>query len=168
MAAKLASFIVLCSCLLGCQSAPLPAPRATSLVLSQPLTVPADRAALEIQAGEVKDGARIDRYRPYCRFELAQLAGMARTIAPGRYSVVREYETVPAARAPRGLQFARWVRTSGDPSYFVFATVFELAANDAGLSRLSCRHWEPPAPNRPRHLTQDEIRTALGTLARLE
>lgn len=153
--------------LFGCQSAPTTTPVA-ALVLSEPLTVPAQRAAVEVQAGVVRDGGRTDRYRPYCRFELARLANGAREIAPGRYPVLRQYKTVPAAHAPRGLRYASFMSASGDPSYYVFATVFELASNNAGLARLTCQHWELPAPNSPRHLTPDEIDRALGAIARLE
>lgn len=159
--------VLISSLLLACQSAPT-APRSVALVLNRPLPVAAERAAVDIQAGEVREGARIDRYRPYCRFELARLANSAREIAPGRYPVLRQYETVPAARAPRALRYASLVSVSGDPSYYVFATVFELASNNAGLSRLTCQHWELPAPNPPRHLTPDEIRAALGAIAHLE
>lgn len=160
--------LVASSLLLACQSAPTAAPRIAALVLNQPLTVAADRAAVDIQAGEAHDGGRIDRYRPYCRFELARLANTPREIAPGRYPVLRQYETVPAARAPRGLRYVSFISVSDDPSYYVFATVFELASNNAGLSRLTCQHWELPGPNPPRHLTADEIRGALGGIARLE
>ena len=163
-----ASLLVIFSVLLGCQSTPTATSPIATLVLNERLTVPADRAAVAVQAGDVMDGNRVDRYRPYCRFELTHLSGAARQIAPRRFAIVRRYETVPAARAPQGLRYAGLMSASGDPSYLVFATVFELAANDAGLSRLSCQHWEVPTPNPPRHLTQDEISSALGTLARLE
>lgn len=155
------------SILFGCQSAPAPAPRVAALVLRQPLTVPTARAAIEVQAGELRDG-RIDPYRPYCRFELARLADGAREIAPGRYPILRQYESVPAAAAPTGFRYANFTPAADDPSYYVFATVFELAANNAGLSRLACQHWELPAPNPPRHLTPNEISGALGAIARLE
>lgn len=155
------------SILFGCQSAPTRAPRVATLVLSKPLTVPPERAAVEVQAGEPRDG-RIDPYRPYCRFELARLADGTRQIAPGRYPILRQYESVPAAAAPSGLRYANFTAAAGDPSYYVFATVFELASNNAGLSRLTCQHWELPAPNPPRHLTAHEISRALGAIARLE
>lgn len=154
--------------LAGCQSAPRATHPAATLVLLQALTVPADRAAVEIQAGRAIAGAHIDRYRPYCRFELAQRADTARTLAPGAYRIDRRYETVPAARAARGLLPARWVTASGDASYLVFATVFALAPNAAGLARLTCQHWELPTPNTPRHLTPAEIGHALGAVARIE
>ena len=154
--------------LLGCQSAPTTSPRVAALVLSTPLSVPAERAAVEIQAGEVKDGGRIDDYRPYCRFELDRLADAARRIPPGRYPILRQYQAVPAAQAPQGLRYARLIAASGDPSYYVFATVYELAPNTAGLSRLTCQHWEVPVPNPPRHLNRDEIDSTLGAIARLE
>ena len=155
------------SILFGCQSAPAPTPRPAALVLNDRLTVPPERAAVEVQGGELRDG-RVDPYRPYCRFELARLADRAREIAPGRYPILRQYETVPAAVAPSGFRYANFVAASGDPSYYVFATVFELASNNAGLSRLTCQHWELPAPNPPRHLTPGEISRALGAIARLE
>lgn len=163
-----ASLLLIFSVLLGCQSAPTVAPRATALVLNERLRVPAERAAVNVQAGDVMDGNCIDRYRPYCRFELAHLSDAGREIAPGRFAIVRQYETVPAAQAPRGLLYANFMSASGGPSYLVFATVFELAANNAGLSRLTCQHWEVPGPNPPRYLTGDEIRGALGAIARLE
>ena len=155
------------SILFGCQSAPPPTPRLAALVLKNSLTVPPERAAVEVQAGEQRDG-HVDPYRPYCRFELARLADRAREIAPGRYPILRQYESVPAAAAPSGFRYANFVTTAGDPSYYVFATVFELASNNAGLSRLTCQHWELPSPNPPRHLTPDEISRALGAIARLE
>ena len=155
------------SILFGCQSAGAPTPRVAALVLSKPLTVPAERAAVEVQAGEPRDG-RVDPYRPYCRFELARLTNSAREIAPGRYPILRQYESVPAAGAPSGLSYANFTAATGDPSYYVFATVFELASNNAGLSRLTCQHWELAVPNPPRHLTPDEISRALGAIARLE
>jgi len=156
------------SLLLACQSGPPAAPRTATLVLNRPLPVGAERTAVEVQAGEVHDGSGIDRYRPYCRFELARLADTARQIAPGRYPILRQYETVPAARAPQALRYASLMSVSDDPSYYVFATVFELASNTAALARLTCQHWELPAPNLPRHLTADEMRAALGAIAQLE
>ena len=168
MSFRRASLLVIFSVLLGCQSTPTATSPIATLVLNERLSVPADRAAVAVQAGDVMDGNRVDRYRPYCRFELTRLSDAPRQIAPGRFPIVRQYETVPAARAPKWLQYAGLMSASGDPSYLVFATVFELASNDAGLARLTCQHWEVPTPNPPRHLTPDEIRSALGAIARLE
>lgn len=168
MDAKHALPLLILGALFGCQSTPTAAPRVTALVLHERLTVSADRAAVTVQAGEVKNGNGLDRYRAYCRFELTRLSDTAREIVPRRFKILRQYETVPAARAPQGLQYARLIPTSGDPSYFVFATVFELTPNEAGLSGLTCQHWEVPTPNPPRHLTADEIGSALGAIAHLE
>ena len=154
--------------LLGCQSIPPATPRPAALVLNHGVTVPAGRAAVDIQAGELRQGDSVDRYRPYCRLELARLADTARDIRAGRYTILRQYQAMPAARTPGALRHVSLTAASGDPSYYVFATVFDIAPNEAGVSRLSCQHWEVPTPNPPRHLTPAEIDSALGAIARLE
>lgn len=139
------------SLLLGCQSAPTSAPRVVALVLSRPLIVPPARAAVEVQAGELRDG-RIDPYRPYCRFELARLADVGREIAPGRYPILRQYKSVPAAAAPSGLRHANLMAAAdGGPELLrlchrVRTRVEQRRPLTPHLPALGAARAEPAAP----------------------
>lgn len=133
--------------------------------LRQPVAIPSDKVGIYIQGGQRISG-QLQAYAPYCRLEVNTLSDTGRTIAPDRFTVTRvrhEVSYVEAARAVVPVQ-----QDGGSPPAEIYATLLYLHSDkQPDVRRLRCAHYQYP-PVFARHLSIDEIRTALGDIAHLE
>lgn len=134
--------------------------------LNQPLTIPRDAATVRLQHGEIVPRNSVQEYDPYCVVELDTVSPEPQILKPGRFEVwrvTRRVETLAARISP-------FVKTGhvfddGAPSFLYYKTEFHLRdPAQPNLRSMTCA-WDQMAPGSypfMRHLTLDEIRSALG------
>jgi hypothetical protein len=176
-----ATAIALAAALAGCaglQSAGPASPHRADapvwvLQVNRPLTIPADAATVRLQYGRVVPRNSVQEHDPFCVVELDAVRAEPQTLQPGRFAVWRVTRSInPVAAARRSpLTRVRHVDDEGDPSFLYFITEFRLRdPQQPNLRSLRCA-WNQMAPgNRAlmRHLTLDEIRSALGDWMQLD
>lgn len=164
----------------GCAVTPSPdsphtrVPVGSRLVLTQPLTIPPRAVATYIQDGRALNYGAVDRYYPHCKFELYDLADERRTVAPDTFTVTRVVRDTLEVQAPTLQRFAAvaggfagFGEDGGAPIALENQTILYIeSSRQPGVYRLTCNYWDQPFESR--HLTINEIRTALGDLIRLE
>ncbi len=134
--------------------------------LNRALQIPADAATVRLQYGRIVPRNSVQEYDPFCVVELNTVRDEAQTLQPGRFEVwrvTRSVSTIAAAASP--FIKAALVVDNSQPSFLYFKTEFRLRdAAQPDLRGMTCM-WDQMAPgNRPlmRHLTLDEIRSAVG------
>ena len=165
-------FLLLCLSSSGCQNfadtyaggAAYRVPPGTVLTLNTPLQVAPHAARVSIQEGKA---GRIDRFYPYCRFELAAVSRAEHTIMPGDYTIVdsgvgRGFH----ARNGDELMYtaAPFRRGGNQPSHVTFTTFFYFdRESPSELYRLSCARlgdWYESA-----YVTVKDAQATLGPVA---
>lgn len=160
--------------LLACQltagkndaSLELPPPN-SRLVLNRALTILPATAHVAMQGGRVTSGNDINRYHPYCRLEVQNVAEVPQTVNPGEFVIRRAYQESNTVQAG-GLRYTagRIGFFDGSPSYLIFRTVFVLSSPQQPEVRwMVCEQWGDPVMGR--NLTLKEIRNALGEILTL-
>lgn len=134
--------------------------------LERPLTIPRDAATVRLQYGEIVPRNSVQEHDPYCVVELNTVRAEPQVLQPGRFEVwrvTRSVETLAATASP--LIKTRYVLDDLGPSFLYYKTEFHLRdPAQPDLRSMTCA-WDQMAPgNRAlmRHLTLDEIRSALG------
>jgi hypothetical protein len=172
-ARSFSSFLILFATLLaGCQSWSQPNPNSSffrppagsTLTLTRPITIPADKLAVYVQDGTLERDAQINHYRPYCKFELRTRAPDARQVEPDTFTIERTRQDIPLAMRDSNLVP---VGMDGDGmKYFIYETILDLrSTRQPEVSRLTCTQWQYPPFMQ--HVTINEMRQALGDLFRL-
>ena len=135
--------------------------------LNRPLTIPADAATVRLQYGRSVPRNSVQEHDPFCVVELDTVRAEPQTLQPGRFEVwrvTRSIDPISVARPSPWLK-AHLVLDDGEPSFLYFVTEFRLRdPAQPNLRGMRCA-WNQLAPgNRAlmRHLTLDEIRSALG------
>lgn len=160
--------------LAGCESLESPNPASPYYAytsgwvarLNQPLTIPRDAATVRLQYGEMVPRNGVQEHDPYCVVELNTVSAEPQILEPGRFEVwrvTRSVETLAATFSP--FIKTRYVFDDTGPSFLYYKTEFHLRdPAQPNLRSMTCA-WDQMAPgNRAlmRHLTLDEIRSALG------
>lgn len=134
--------------------------------LNQPLTIPRDAATVRLQYGEIVPRNSVQEHDPYCVVELDTVRAEPQILQPGRFEVrrvTRSVETLAATASP--FVKMRYVLNDTGPSFLYYKTEFHLRdPAQPNLRSMTCA-WDQMAPwSRAfmRHLTLDEIRSALG------
>lgn len=138
-------------------------PVGSTIVLEQPLSVPAQMVSFWIQNGKRTDRRNV--YHPACKLEMWTRAKEDRTVEPDRFRVTRVSRdwTVGANDSP----YRKVSKDDGGPSLLVMDTIIYLKSErQPDVYRLTCEHWDIP-PN-PVHLTINEIASALRGVMRIE
>ena len=135
--------------------------------LNQPLTIPRDAATVRLQRGEIVPRNSVQEYQPYCVVELNTVSPEPQILEPGRFEVWRVTRSVDTiAAAPSPFIKAALVADVSGPSFLYYKTEFHLRdPAQPNLRSMTCA-WNQMAPgSHPfmRHLTLDEIRSALGS-----
>lgn len=174
MTRALATGILLPALLAGCQalqpeprldSPHFPVPEGTELVLNRPLTIQPNEVSTYIQFGLVMPYSDVERYEPYCKFELRQLQSVAREVQPDTFQVSeveRDWYLVQH-RMPFRLAGLRvgGDEDAGGPAFRVSSTMMWLRSTaQPDALRMTCEYWDDVTE--ARHLTIEEIRSALG------
>jgi hypothetical protein len=135
--------------------------------LNRALTIDAGAATVRLQYGRIVPRNSVQEYDPFCVVELNTVGTAPQILRPGRFEVrrvTRSVNPITAARSSSFLQTA-FGMDEGDSSFLYFITAFRLRdPAQPDLRGMTCA-WNQMAPaNRMlmRHLTLDEIRSALG------
>ena len=140
--------------------------------LNQPLMIPADAATVRLQYGRIVPRNSVQEQDPFCVVELNTVRAEPQILQPGRFEVWRVTRSVSpiAAAVPTPFIKAGFAVDDDTPAFLYFKTEFRLRdAAQPNLRGMTCA-WNQMAPgNRGlmRHLTLDEIHSALGDWMRL-
>lgn len=146
-------------------------PAGSVLHLNQPLQIAPESVSVFIQQGKLIAEPLIDRYQPYCKFELYAMSEAARQVAPDSFvieKVVDEIElTTQLQTRPAAALLAGLMLVSDTPSIYTYTTHLYLHSEiQPDVYRLSCMHWEDVQDDN--FLTVTQLREAMGTLLTLE
>lgn len=134
--------------------------------LNRPLTIEPGDATVRLQYGRIVPRNGVQELDPFCVVELNTVSAGPQTLQPGRFEVWRVTRSVShIAAAPSLFVGVAIGGDDGGPSFLYYMTEFRLRdAAQPDLRGMTCV-WDQMAPgNRPlmRHLTLDEIQSALG------
>jgi len=142
-------------------------PAGSRLGLEREIVIPANRAAVYIQGGQVRLLADVNSYYPYCKFEVRFPRDVMQKVQPDDFVVTRAYQETPlSVRADpqgsdRGGRLVHVVSMdSGDASAIAYATTIWLHSDrQPDVFRMTCAQWGyPPLGG---HLSIADIRKTL-------
>ena len=111
-------------------------------VLKKDINIPDRQAHVILQDGKIEDYANIDRYAPWCRFEVNTKG--AQTIKPDTFTVTEVNQN----------------QISVLPGTFNYYVKFDLrAANNKNVRNLACGSW---GSSTDKYLTYPQMQQALG------
>lgn len=160
------AILVLVACQVPGTLAPAVVPGGSRLILNQPLTVRANSVKVLLQDGEVIYSP--NEYRTFCRLEISDLQGVARTVAADTFMVrdaALNVDNFAALELP-GYLYADlvWDSTDGLPSPVLYQVKFALAsAEQPDVLSLTCSRRQDPTIE-ARYPTLAEIQQALGAI----
>ena len=157
-------------------------PVGSTLRLTAPIEVPANRAYVFIANGKVapfKNINTVDVRKPYCRLGFAKSAPIGRQIQPDSFRITKivEWEDyhgklgnpqwarldLADVNIQGGFHFGVLDFNDGGPSIIMYATIMTLHSDrQPGVTELVCGHWDEQGTVEP--LTLAEMKTALGNL----
>lgn len=156
--------------LTGCSSTPVTDESSTSYVLPvgsilqlhQSIPIEPHRARAFIQYGRITHEKLINRYYPYCEFEISTLSDAIQTVQPDRFEVYKVIDD--EHHVNRYFMTARRDYSFNDgPTILGFASEYFLRSEQQPqVRKLICLHWDEPAYGE--YLSLTEIRKALGNL----
>lgn len=141
------------------------------LVLNQVLTIPANAASVRLQYGRVVAMNAVQEQDPFCIFEIETVAPGEQSVRPDSFDITRIFQSIETFA---GMPVFRPMRVglgndSDGPSQIYYKTTFRLRDDAQGARSLVCMSNQyMPGISIMRHLTQAEIRQALGRLFTLE
>lgn len=184
MRARLAAAAVAVSLAAACQTAAryqgdesspyFAVPAGSRLVLNQPLSFQPGQVSVHVQNGQVIPITAVQKYDPFCKFELYGRPEAARTVAPGDMTVTRTRQHRQDGTFSRlqGVQLAgvslrvlaqAGGEPDGGPPLWSFLTHMDLrSATQPDVFRLTCLRWA--YPGMAEHVTIEEIRRTLAPL----
>lgn len=137
-------------------------PVGSTLELHQSLSIQPHRARSFIQYGKVTDEKSIDRYYPYCEFEISTLSEQPQIIKPDRFEIYKVNDNDHEANR-YFLYAAISLSYSDGPVILGFATEFYLRSEiQPQVRKLICLHWDEPGLGK--YLKLPEIRKSLGNI----
>lgn len=126
--------------------------------VARELTVPAGRASIVLQNGNVVSGA-VDRFVASCRFVMKAIKSVPQTIEPGTFRVT-------AVRYWEDFVIPDYRDIFYTDEFINYEITLQLnSAQQPAVHSLLCRHDDESADGR--HLTVSEMQQALGDYARI-
>ena len=138
-------------------------PVGSTLELHQPLAIQPHRARTFIQYGKITDEKSIDKYYPYCEFEINTLNEEVQLIQPDTFEIYRVNDSDHEANRYFLYASLSIVYSDDGPLILGFATEFYLQSDrQPQVRKLICLHWDDPVQGKYLQLT--DIRKALGNI----
>jgi hypothetical protein len=138
--------------------------------LNRPLTIPPDAATVRLQYGRIVPRNSVQEYDPFCIVELDTVRAEPQILQPGRFEVWRVTRSVSSISVANPALIKAVYVDDDVPTFLYFKTEFRLRdATQPNLRSMTCV-WDQMAPGNQslmRHLTLDEIHSALGGWMRL-
>lgn len=166
--ALVATLTIACAASPGERPARLPV--GTTVVLNQPLTVPAGQARVFLQGGRVIERVRLRQYYPHCDFEIRQVSDGSAGIAPDRFTVTAVTEGEEPVVMRQTLHYAGLrlsdMQQDGVSMVSRYLHHWLHSPRQPQVLRLTC-HGGFDFPGRAQLPTVAEIRYALGEVVTL-
>jgi hypothetical protein len=150
-------------------------PAGSTLTLNKDLAIPAGKAAVYIQNGQIVGSiGQIHEYDPYCSLEMRTNRDVAQPVKADQFVILKVREETRLARA-ESILLARNFHTTiagnnmdGGPSQKLHSTLLDLRSErQPEVFRLTCQRWDDRSyPTLP--LTVSEIRKTLGDVFTLK
>jgi len=150
-------------------------PAGSRLVLNQKLSVEPDQVGVYVQHGKIMKFTDVDKYAPFCKFELSKRVDQARTVDPDEIEIIKaiqdpKYHTFARAglrqTTPQKVRFLAQggAFDSGGPSLQSFTVQMDLrSSSQPDIFRMTCGRWST-YPSTYEHLSIAEIRRTLEPL----
>lgn len=137
-------------------------PVGSSLELHQSLDIQPNHARTFIQYGKVIKEKAIDRYYPYCEFEISTLSDDIQTIMPDVFEIYKVNDN--EHEVSRYFMYASLFLTQDDgPLILGYATEYSLRSEQQPqVHKLICLYWDDP--NTGKYLSLTDIKQALGKI----
>ena len=132
----------------------------SKLILNQDIVIPPNRARVLIQNGKILPRNQIDRYYPYCEFEIRTLGEQEQVIRADEFVVIRLKQDVEGS-----LNNVMHASISNDRGSIIVAynTMYYLESiRQPDVLRLMCMYWTDDSLDH--YLTHNETKQALGEL----
>ena len=154
-------------------------PVGSRLTLTRDVHIDPDQVATYIQYGKVLSFRDVQKYDPFCKFELYHRIESARTVKPDEINVVRavQIESFTSFESADAWQFTRTSATrlaqsggmdSGGPSIIFYTVRMDLqSTKQPEIYRMICGRWSM-YPGRYEHVSIAEIRRALDPVFTLQ
>ena len=152
-------------------------PAGSHLILNKELNFDPDRVSVYVQNGKILHLSEMQKYDPFCKFELNHLVSTARTIAPDEMSVTKalqehSYDTVSQAGRLHYVRLALPLIAQsgsfnqGGPSMQSYVVRMDLRSEkQPEIFRMTCIRWSPyPGGYRYEYPSITEIRRTLSPL----
>jgi len=144
-----------------------PIPVGSRLILKQPLSIPADRASVYIQRGQIVPYNGRDTYYANCKFELNTLKPVAQTVDPDEFTVSKVTQYIRLNQLYEPGQMYAQISGKGDVSSKLYAWIIYLrSSRQPDVLRMTCGRWDYRGA--ARQLAIQEIRDTLGNLFTLQ
>jgi len=177
-----AALLALAALLAACRAAPVAfedspyavIPPGSTLTLTRDLTIPAERASLSVQDGEVRPYVDVNSYYPHCLLEVERVRDTPQAVKADTFVIEKTLrEDIPrlaggalaaatGTAGNRGRAAGALIIVNGG-DYWTYATHFRLRSErQPEVRSLTCQHWVDPTWEK--HLTLRQIRQALGGL----
>lgn len=136
-------------------------------ILKQPLSIPADRASVYIQRGQIVPYNGRDTYYANCKFELNTLKPVAQTVDPDEFTVSKVTQYIRLNQLYESGQMYAQISGKGDVSSKLYAWIIYLrSSRQPDVLRMTCGRWDYRGA--ARQLAIQEIRDTLGNLFTLQ
>lgn len=138
-------------------------PEGSSLTLNRSVIILPEQVSVYMQDGRLIELALIDRYQPYCKFEVYRIAETSRDVKPDRFTITRVVEDTEMTSAFPMPPVASFGFASGIPAVYTYSTYFSLHSDkQPDVFRMTCMHWESIIDDH--YLTVPQMREAMGEL----
>lgn len=137
-------------------------PLGSTLILQQPLTIPAHQARTIIQNGRVVSRRDRDQYYPYCEFEILTLSESDQVVRPDQFRIHKLAKHMESSR--QQVMYASLLMMASDDNRLIaYNTVMYLSSDkQPDVYRMSCMYWTDDPMDE--HLSLNAIKTTLGDL----
>lgn len=140
----------------------------STISLNRPLEIAPEKASVYMQWGKVMNFNALERYQPYCKFEIKTIKRQAQTVNADQFNIVRairDREMVGAI--PQTVASLYNILSDDSPTAAIYSTeLFLYSERQPDVLRITCSHWEDPAD--ATHLTVNQIQAAMGSILTLQ
>lgn len=141
-------------------------PKGSRIVLNQEVEILPHSARAYVQNGRLQSLRDIDRFRAHCKFEMKRALPTAQKIQPDTFVVLKTIDSTDRGTHSGAIQPVS-LRLAGGLNFELYTTTIYLdSATQKTVESITCQHLEDPV--RARHLSIQEMRQALGSVATLE
>lgn len=142
-------------------------PAGSVLQLNQDVEILPNQVSLFVQHGQRMAEILLDRYQPYCKFEIYTRSDKPRVIRADRFVIERVVDEMESTTRRGDVMLAALKMVSDSPVVFTYTTHMYLhSESQPDVYRMSCMHWESVMDDD--YLTVPQMREAMGKMFTLQ